>query len=69
MWEFIVSGRLPGTAIQVSFETWSYIIVSVASLTIVFLLIRFIVARRRVANLLILRQVLQDNSSHQRQQA
>lgn len=26
MWEYIVSGQLPGTQIQVNFETWFYAI-------------------------------------------
>ncbi len=49
MWEFIVSGRLPGTTIQVSFETWMQVITGVAGLVIVALAVRLIVRRKRSA--------------------
>lgn len=39
-WEFIVSGRLPGTAIQVTFEHWLYAIAGLAGLILLAGLVR-----------------------------
>ncbi len=52
MWEFIVSGRLPGTAIQVSFETWTQMMAGVAGVVIVALAVRLLVRRKRLATTL-----------------
>jgi uncharacterized membrane protein YuzA (DUF378 family) len=40
LWEFIVSGRLPGTSVQVSFEHWLYIIAGLAAVVSLPMLVR-----------------------------
>lgn len=38
MWEFIVSGYIPGTSVQVTFETWLYAIAALAGLSLLSML-------------------------------
>jgi hypothetical protein len=40
LWEFIVSGRVPGTLIQVSFEHWLYTIIGLSAVTVLIIMIR-----------------------------
>lgn len=54
MWEFIVSGRLPGTAIQVTFENWLY---AMAGLVVCVMLYRAL-QRRLFSRLLVKALVL-----------
>lgn len=51
IWEFVVSGRLPGTAVEVTFEGWAYIVTVLMAITFLALALRrFSRSRRRLAS-------------------
>ena len=49
MWEFIVSGYIPGTSIQVTFETWLYAMAILAGLSVSVVVIGKLAKRITVA--------------------
>ena len=54
MWDFIVSGRLPGTAIQISFEHWLYSMAALAGLVMLAVLMRRHVFSRLLVKVLVM---------------
>lgn len=52
LWEFIVSGRVPGSTIEVTFELWLRVMAIVAASVVAIRLIAWLNRRRMVKSLI-----------------